>query len=139
MFLWLSVASLAAIIVLTVGETYYGNCTVHLVSKRLFLQRPNSNDNCTFEYVFLQCRGFCETEAKANSKNVIRNAKGSYDLVPEAKCECCQPDPSNLSRIYFPPGHFKCQENPELTWDKEVPFDYFQRCNCLPCKSSDVL
>jgi len=141
MFRWLSLASLVAIIVLTVGETetrmLYGSCK-NVTAIKTFSQRLNNNDSCTFTVPFVHCIGFCETEAKPNPKNVKHNA-GAYELVLESRCECCQPDPSTTKRYTLPPGSFKCQENPELTWDREIKLDIAEGCYCLPCRPSHRL
>ena len=138
---WILFAGLSAVVALIVAHedrSYLGDCRAYPIMKSFTVDRITSNDSCTFSLPSFQCGGFCETKAEINSRGVIRQPNGMYELVPRANCKCCEPIPSTMEEKTIPAGTLPC-EGSELRWDKKIIVHSIGNCTCRKCRSSSVV
>ena len=140
MLRWLSFASLAAIVVLTLAakedRALFGDCRAYPIVKSFTMNRITSNDSCTFGLPTFQCGGFCETTAELTPRpRVVLHSDGMYELIPRVNCKCCEPVESTMKTVLFPAGTISC-EGSGLKWDKKLILHRIHDCTCRKCRSS---
>jgi len=133
-----SIVVLAAVLItagLVVGSRRppnNGECKAQEFPAKSFSLQDPQNNTCTFRIPYWGCNGLCRTESLPSSKVRYNERMKVYEFEEmEIKCECCQPDPSQVEKA--PLLHIKCDEG--YNWTGEpLSIDIIWGCVCLSCE-----